>query len=174
MLISKLKVYELALSSIKEEHINDFREKYIPNIFPILTEYAGKFLINGIIQNTITKRFPVKSFALLEWPSVDQFIKINKDERIIPLIKMRNQYLNFIKEGCFYNISEDANFEIPMNKIITLLLTDRILVEDQNIRFRWINDSRNLELSKNLYFFNNRKNRFDKDKDIEEFIIQLL
>ncbi|MGD0658400.1 MAG: hypothetical protein ABSD38_10075 [Syntrophorhabdales bacterium] len=43
MLISKSKVYELALSSIKEQHINDFLGQYIPNVFPIMAEYAGRF-----------------------------------------------------------------------------------------------------------------------------------
>jgi uncharacterized protein (DUF1330 family) len=174
MLISKLKVYELALSSIKDEHIKDFREKYLPNIFPVLTEYGGKFIINGIIQNSISKKFPVKSFAILEWPSVDQFIKINKDERILPLIKMRNQYLNFIKEGCFYNVLEDTDFSIPKNKTMTLLLTNRILAKDHLIRFQWIDDIQNSELSQNLYFSNDIKKLYDKDKDIEEFIIQIL
>jgi uncharacterized protein (DUF1330 family) len=174
MLISKLKVYELALSSIKDEHLNDFREKYIPSIFPVLTEYGGKFIINGIIQNSIAKKFPVKSFAILEWPSIDQFIKIKNDERIVPLIKMRNQYLNFIKEGCFYNVLEDIDFGIPKNKIMTLLLTNRVLAKDHTIRFQWINDIQNSELSQSLYFSNDINNQYNKDKDIEEFIIQLL
>lgn len=51
MLISKNKVYELALSSIKEEQVDDFLKQYISSVFPILTEYGGKFLINGTIQN---------------------------------------------------------------------------------------------------------------------------
>ena len=135
MFLSKSKVYELALSSIKEEHINDFLKQYIPNVFPILTEYGGRFLINGTIQNSIAKKFPAKSFAVLEWPSIDQFIKINKDKRILPLIETRNQYLDFIIEGCFYNVLEDTDFEIPKNKTVNLLLSNRTILEDQNIRF---------------------------------------
>jgi len=137
MFLSKSKVYELALSSIKEEHINDFLKQYIPNVFPILTEYGGRFLINGTIQNSIAKKFPAKSFAVLEWPSIDQFIKINKDKRILPLIETRNQYLDFIIEGCFYNVLEDTDFEIPKNKTVNLLLSNRTILEDQNIRFQW-------------------------------------
>jgi len=135
MFLSKSKVYELALSSIKEEHINDFLKQYIPNVFPILTEYGGRFLINGTIQNSIAKKFPAKSFAVLEWPSINQFIKINKDKRILPLIETRNQYLDFIIEGCFYNVLEDTDFEIPKNKTVNLLLSNRTILEDQNIRF---------------------------------------
>ncbi|HMK74724.1 MAG TPA: hypothetical protein VK568_00940 [Thermodesulfobacteriota bacterium] len=137
MFLSKSKVYELALSSIKEEHINDFLKQYIPNVFPILTEYGGRFLINGTIQNSIAKKFPAKSFAVLEWPSINQFIKINKDKRILPLIETRNQYLDFIIEGCFYNVLEDTDFEIPKNKTVNLLLSNRTILEDQNIRFQW-------------------------------------
>jgi uncharacterized protein (DUF1330 family) len=174
MLISKSKVYELALSSIKEEHINDFLKKYIPNVFPILTEYGGRFLINGTIQNAIAKKFPAKSFALLEWPSIDQFIKINKDKRISPLVETRNQYLDFIIEGCFYSVPKDTDFEIPESRIMTLLLSNRTILEDRNIRFQWINDDRNSELSSNLYFSNSPMKRYDSGKDIEEFSIQVL
>jgi uncharacterized protein (DUF1330 family) len=174
MFLSKSKVYELALSSIKEEHINDFLKQYIPNVFPILTEYGGRFLINGTIQNSIAKKFPAKSFAVLEWPSINQFIKINKDKRILPLIETRNQYLDFIIEGCFYNVLEDTDFEIPKNKTVNLLLSNRTILEDQNIRFQWINDIQNSELSLNLYFSNNLTKQYDKDKDIEEFSIQIL
>jgi len=174
MFLSKSKVYELALSSIKEEHINDFLKQYIPNVFPILTEYGGRFLINGTIQNSIAKKFPAKSFAVLEWPSINQFIKINKDKRILPLIETRNQYLDFIIEGCFYNVLEDTDFEIPKNKTVNLLLSNRTILEDQNIRFQWINDIQNSELSLNLYFSNNLTRQYDKDKDIEEFSIQIL
>lgn len=174
MFLSKSKVYELALSSIKEEHINDFLKQYIPNVFPILTEYGGRFLINGTIQNSIAKKFPAKSFAVLEWPSIDRFIKINKDKRVLPLIETRNQYLDFIIEGCFYNVLEDTDFEIPKNKTVNLLLSNRTILEDQNIRFQWINDIQNSELSLNLYFSNNLTKQYDKDKDIEEFSIQIL
>jgi uncharacterized protein (DUF1330 family) len=152
MLISKSKVYELALSSIKEQHINDFLKQYIPNVFPILTEYGGRFLINRTIQNSRTRNLRAKSFALLEWSSIDQFIEINKDERIIPLIERRNQYLDFIMEGCSYEVSEDAGLEIPEDRMMSLLLSDRTILEDRNIRFQWINDIENSELSSNLYF----------------------
>jgi uncharacterized protein (DUF1330 family) len=173
MLISKSKVYEVALSSIKEAHINDFLKQYIPNIFPILTEYGGRFLMNGTIQHSMAKKFPAKSFAVLEWPSIDQFIKINKDKRILPLIKKRNQYLDFIIEGCFYNVLEDIDFEIPRNRTMGLLLSNRTILEDQHIRFQWINDIQNSELSLNLYFSDNLPQQYDKDKDIEEFTIHI-
>lgn len=173
MLISKSKVYELALSSIKEAHINDFLKQYIPHVFPILTEYGSRFLINGTIQHSMAKKFPAKSFAVLEWPSIDQFIKINKDKRILPLIKKRNQYLEFIIEGCFYNVVEDTDFEIPKNRTMSLLLSNRTILDDQHIRLKWTNDDQNSELSLNLYFSHNLTKRYDKDKDIEEFTIQI-
>jgi len=174
MLISKSKVYELALSSIKEQYINDFLQRYIPSVFPILTEYGGRFLVNGTIQNSVAKKFPAKTFALLEWPSIDQFVKINKDERLLPLIEMRNQYLDFIMEGYFYRVLEDTDFEIPENKRTRLLLSDRIISEDRSIRFQWIDDSRNAELSSNLYFSDSLTDSYDKDKDIDEFSVQVL
>jgi uncharacterized protein (DUF1330 family) len=174
MLISKSKVYELALSSIKEQHINDFLKQYMPNVFPIMAEYGGRFLINGTIQNSRTKKFPAKSFALLEWPSIDQFIEINKDKRIIPLIGRRNQYLDFIMEGCFYEILEDTDLEIPENRTMSLLLSHRAILEDRNIRFQWINDIRNSELSSNLYFSSDLMKQYDEDKDIEEFLIHIV
>jgi uncharacterized protein (DUF1330 family) len=173
MLISESKVYELALSSIKEEHVNDFQKQYIPAIFPILTEYGGRFLINGTIQNSIARKFPAKSFALLEWPSIDQYVKINKDERVSPLIETRNQYLAFIIEGCFYKVLEDTDFEIPEHRSMTLLLSDRSILEDRSIRFRWISDSRNSELSLNLYFSDSSTKLYEIGKDIDEFSIEL-
>lgn len=140
MLVSKSKVYELALSSIKEQHINDFLHEYLPRVSPILTEYGGRFLINGVIQSSIARRFPAKSFAILEWPSIDQFRRINEDKRVIPLVQRRNQYLNFIMEGCFYRVSEDTHFEFPRNKMVNLLLTDRAILDDRSVRFQWIDD----------------------------------
>jgi uncharacterized protein (DUF1330 family) len=169
--ISNDKVYEMALSSIKERHVNDFLKQYIPAVIPILTEYGGRFLINGTIQNSIARKFPAKSFALLEWPTIDQYVKINKDERVSPLVKMRNQYLDFIVEGCFYSVPEDTDFEIPVNRAMTLLLSNRTILEDRNIRFRWISDNRNLELSLNLYFSNSSMKQYDIGKDIEEFSV---
>jgi len=173
MLISKSKVYELALSSIKEEHIHDFIERYVQNVFPILTEYGSRFLINGIIRSSIANKFPAKSFAVLEWPSIKQFVNIGKDKRILPLIETRNIYLDFIIEGCFYNVLEDTDFEIPENRTMNLLLSNRTILHDQNIRFQWISDDQNSELSLNLYFSNNLSKQYDKDKDIEEFTIQI-
>jgi uncharacterized protein (DUF1330 family) len=163
----------LALSSIKEEHINDFLKQYIPNVFPLMAEYGGRFLINGTIQNSRAKKFPAKSFALLEWPSIDQFIKINKDKRIIPLIETRNRYLDYIVEGCFYGVLEDTNLEIPENRMMSLLLSGRSL-EDRDTRFQWIDDIRNSELSLNLYFSRDLMKQYDEDKDTEEFLIQIV
>ncbi len=34
MLVSKSKVYELALSSIKEQYVSDFLHKYLPSVSP--------------------------------------------------------------------------------------------------------------------------------------------
>ena len=164
----------MALSSIKEKHINDFLRQYISNVFPIMAEYGGRFLINGTIQNSRANKFPAKSFALLEWPSIDQFIEINRDKRIIPLIETRNQYLDFIIEGCFYGVLEDTDLEIPENRTMSLLLSDRAILEDRNIRFRWISDIRNSELLPNLYFSRDLMKQYDEDKDIEEFLIHIV
>ncbi len=174
MLISKSKVYELALSSIKEQRVSDFLHGYLPHVSPILTEYGGRFLVNGIIQNSIAGRFPAKSFAILEWPSIDHFVRINEDKRVIPLVQRRNQFLDFIIEGCFYGVLEDTDFEFPKNKTMNLLLTDRAIADDRNIRFQWIDDAKNSKLSLNLYFYNNVANQYEKDRDIEEFSVQVL
>jgi hypothetical protein len=131
-------------------------------------------LINGTIQNSVARKFRAKSFAVLEWPSIDKFIKINKDKRIAPLLEARNQYLDFIIEGCFYTVPEDIDFEIPENKTMTFLLSNRTILENQNIRFQWINDNRNSELSLNIYFFNSLMTRYDGRKDIEELSVQIL
>ena len=48
MLISELKVYGLALSSVEEEYIRIFREIFIPNIFPIPGTYLSKESIDRI------------------------------------------------------------------------------------------------------------------------------
>ena len=173
MLVSKSKVYELALSSIKEQHIGDFLHEYLPSVSPILTEYGGRFLINGVIQNSIAGRFPAKSFAILEWPSIDQFIKINEDERVIPLVQRRNQYLDFIIEGCFYRVIEDTHIELPKNKTMRLLLTDRAIADDRRIRFQWIDDLKNSKLALNVYFFGDAANPYDKDRDLEELSVQV-
>jgi uncharacterized protein (DUF1330 family) len=174
MRVSESKAYELALSSIKEQHIGDFLHGYLPSVSPILTEYGGRFLINGIIQNSIAGRFPAKSFAILEWPSIDQFIKINEDARVIPLVRRRNQYLDFIIEGCFYRVIEDTHIEFPKNKTMRLLLTDRAILNDQSIRFQWIDDVKNSKLALNVYFYGDAANQYDKDRDLEELSVQVL
>jgi uncharacterized protein (DUF1330 family) len=174
MLISKSKVYELALSSIKEQHISNFLHEYLPSVFPILSEYGGKFLINGAIQDSIAGRFPAKSFAIFEWPSIDQFIRINEDERVIPLVRRRNQFLDFIIEGRFYRVLEDTDFEFPQNKTMSLLLTDRDIADDGSIRFHWIDDVKNSKLSLNVYLHGDAVKQYDKDRDIEELSVQIL
>ncbi len=131
-------------------------------------------MINGIIQNSIAGRFPAKSFAILEWPSIEQFIRINEDERVIPLVRRRNQYLDFIIEGCFYRVLEDIDFELPKSKTMKLLLTDRAIPGDLNLRFQWIDDVKNSKLSLNLYFCGDAANQYDKDRDIEELSVQVL
>ena len=173
MLISKNRVYELALSSIKAEHVNDFLQQYIPSVFPILTEYGGKFLINRIIQNSITNKYPAKSFAILEWPSIDQFAKINTDKRMVPLMEARNQYLDFIIEGSFYSVLKDTELKIPENKTMNIFLSNRTVLGDQYFRLHWINDRQNRDLSLNLYFSNSSMKTFDPGKDIEEFIVKI-
>jgi len=175
MFISKSKVYELALSSIKEQHINDFLRKYLPGINPVLAEYGGRFMINGIIENSNIGRFPAKSFAVLEWPSIDQFIRINKDERVIPLIRERNQYLDFIVEGCFYRVLEDIDIELPKNKAINLLLTDRTIPDNlMDMRFQWIDDLNNSKLSLNVYFYEDAPDQYNGNSDIEELSVRIL
>jgi uncharacterized protein (DUF1330 family) len=168
------KVYELALSSIKEQHIGDFLHKYLPSVSPILAEYGGRFLINGIIRSSMAGRFPAKSFAILEWPSIDQFIKINEDARVIPLVQRRNQYLDFIIEGCFYRVLEDTHIEFPKNKTMRLLLTDRANLDDQSIRLQWIEDAKNAKLALNVYFFSDVAIQYDKGRDLEELSVQVL
>jgi uncharacterized protein (DUF1330 family) len=174
MLISKSKVYELALSSVKEQHVNDFLREYLPGISPILAEYGGRFLVHGIIRDTVAGRFPAKSFAILEWPSIDQFVRINKDKRVIPLVQRRNRYLDFIFEGCFYGVAEDIDFDFGRNRTMKLLLTDRVILDDRNIGFQWINDAQNSRLSLNLYFSDAAEKEYDKDQDIEEFLVQVV
>lgn len=174
MLVSKSKVYELALSSIKEQHVGDFLHEYLPSVFPILAEYGGRFLINGIIQKSIAGKFPAKSFAILEWPSIDQFIKINEDERVIPLVQRRNQYLDFIIEGCFYRVIEDTRIEFPKNKTLRFLLTDRAILDDRSIGFQWIDDVKNSKLALNVYFYGGAANQYDKARDLEELSVQVL
>jgi uncharacterized protein (DUF1330 family) len=174
MLISKSRVYELALSSIKEQHLSDFLHEYLPRISPILTEYGARFLINGIIQNSVARRFPAKGFAILEWPSIDHFVSINEDKRVIPLVQLRNQFMDFIIEGCFYRVLEDTDFEFPQDKTTSLLLTDRAIPDDRNIRFRWINDVKNSKLALNVYFYDDAANQYYKDRDIEELSVQVL
>ena len=173
MLVSKSKVYELALSSIKEQHVRDFLNKYLPSVSPILTEYGGRFLINGIIQNSIARRFPAKSFAILEWPSIEQFIKINEDERVMRLIRIRNQYLDFIAEGCFYRALEDIEVASARSKTMKILLTDRAIPDDHNTRFVWIDDVKNSKLSLNMYFYGYGASRYDEDRDVEELSVQV-
>jgi uncharacterized protein (DUF1330 family) len=171
ILLSRAKVYELALSSIKGEHVNDFMGQYIPKVFPIMAEYGGKFLISGTIQNSMAGKFPARSLALLEWPSIEQFVNINKDRRITPLLEMRNGYLDFIKEGCFYRVLEDTGFEIPDDRRMTILLSNRTILGDRSMRLLWIDDVRNSGLSLNLYFSGNPVKEHDKDTDIEEFSV---
>lgn len=174
MVISKSKVYELALSSIKKQHVDDFLQGYLPSVSPILTEYGSKFFINGVILSSIARRFPAKNFAILEWPSIDQFLRINQDKRVIPLVQRRNQYLDFILEGRFYGVPEDTDFEFPKSKTMSLLLTDRFILDDRNTRFQWINDIKNSKLSLNLYFFDTQEDLYDKDRDVEEFSVEVL
>ena len=174
MVISKSKVYELALSSVKEQHVDDFLKGYIRNVLPIMAEYGGRFLINGSIQSSRARKFPAKSFALLEWPSIDQFIEINKDKRTVPLIGTRNQYLDFIMEGCFYEVSEDIDLEIPESRTMSLLLSHRAVLENRAIRLQWVSDIRNSELSSNLYFSSDLMKQYDGAEDIEEFSIHLV
>jgi len=169
--LSKAMVYELALSRIKGEHVSDFMGQYIPNVFPIMNEYGGNFLISGTIQNSVAGKFPARSLALLEWPSIEQFVNINKDKRIIPLLDMRNRYLDFIKEGCFYGVREDTDLEIPEDRRMNILISNRTILEDRSIRLQWIDDVRNSKLSSNLYFSANPMKEYDKDKDVEEFFI---
>jgi len=169
--LSKAKVYELALSSIKGEHVNDFMGQYIPKVFPIMTEYGGKFLISGTVQNSMAGKFPARSLAFLEWPSIEQFVNINRDRRVIALLETRNRYLDFIKEGCFYGVPEDTKLEIPEDRRMSILLSNRTVLQDRSIRFQWIDDVRNSELSLNLYFFGNPVKEFNKDKDVGEFSI---
>ena len=174
MLISKSKVYELALSSIKEQDINAFLHDYLPSVSPILTEYSGRFWMSGIIQDSKARKFPAKSFAILEWPAINQFIRIHEDERVIALVRRRNQYLDFIIERCFYMVSEDTDFECPKDKTMNLLLTDRAIADDRSIRFRWIDEVKNSKLSLNVYFYGDAANQYDKDQDLEEFSVQVL
>ncbi len=107
----------------------------------------------------------------MEWPSIEQFIEINKDKRMLPLLEVRNHYLDFIKEGCFYKVVEDADLEIPENKTISLLLSSRTILDHRNIRFQWMQDARNSALSPNLYFSGNLTKQYGEEKDIEEFTI---
>ena len=173
MRISKSMAYELALSSINKEHINDFLNQYIPKVIPILTEYGARFLFNGTILDSRKKKFPARSFAVLEWPAIGQFAKINEDERIIPLMEKRNQYLDFILEGCFYQVTEDIDFKIPDHKAMTLLLSNRTILEDQATRLQWINSPQNKELSLNLYLSGSSTSNYEREKDVEEFTVQL-
>ncbi|MCB2141205.1 hypothetical protein KQH27_00690 [bacterium] len=173
MLIYKNKVYELSLSSIKEEHLNDFLQKYIPSIFPIMAEYGGRFIISGLITNSVTAKYPVKSFALLEWPSIEQFSKIVLDDRVTPLLDLRNKYLNYIIEGCFYNVDEDTELLVPENKSMYIFLSNRNVSKNQKICFRWLDSPYNRKLSSNLYLSNSSIESFDENIDIDELYVKL-
>lgn len=174
MIISKTRVYELALSSIKEKHVDDFLKSYIPSVSPIMAEYGGRFLINGAIRDSAVKKFPARSFAILEWPSIERFIAINKDERMLPLLEARNQYLDFIMEGCFFRALENATFEIPENGSMSLLLSERVLDEGHPLRLQWIDNIENRELSSNLYIGGDSAKQYDKDEDLEELTVHVL
>ena len=54
------------------------------------------------------------------------------------------------------------------------MLTNRAIFDDRNIQFQWMNDVKNAELSLNLYLYGGETHQYDKDRDIDEFSIQIL
>lgn len=174
MLFAKSRVYELALSSITPEHAGDFFTSYIPHISPLLAEHGGRFAISGAITSAAAGRFPAKTFAVLEWPSIDRFAGINEDARAIPLVQRRNGYLDFIMEGCFYRVARDIEFACAQDTALTVLLTGREAADGQGLRLHWVDDERNTPLAPGLYLSHDRASRYDADRDVEEYAVQVL
>ena len=57
--------------------------------------------------------------------------------------------------------------------MMRLLLSDRTVGEGGNVRFQWIEDVQNQALSLNLYFSGDLTTQYDKERDIEEFSLQI-
>jgi len=114
MILSPGKVYELALSTIKPDHVSEFLGGYIPQILPVMAEYGGRFVINGSVERSVAGAYAVGSFAFLEWPSIDAFTAIASDQRVQPLFDRRNHCLEVIHEGWFYGVTRET--ELPVGQ----------------------------------------------------------
>jgi uncharacterized protein (DUF1330 family) len=173
MIFSKSKVYEVALSTIKQNRLGNFLGEYIPAILPIMAEYGGVFLFNSVIQSSVNNRFPAKSFAVLEWPSIESFVTIGKDKRAVPLLEQRNQYLDFMIEGCFYRAQEDTEFNIPENRTINMMLLDEEVKDGPFVILNWINHPMNSSLSTYLCFSRQSSEQLRRLNYIDQFVIQI-
>jgi uncharacterized protein (DUF1330 family) len=108
---TKDNLVEIAFATIKPDMLKQFNNGYIPKIVPIISEYGGRFVV--LLQKDEVIKGDIDSFtvALLQWPSVESFIKTGKDSRVPGLLKVRNETLAYINEANFFKLQQDVSFE---------------------------------------------------------------
>ncbi|NRA63191.1 MAG: hypothetical protein HRU19_01840 [Pseudobacteriovorax sp.] len=126
LLLKKDQATEIVFVSLKPDKIKVFVDEYLPQILPIMSEYKGQFRASFSV--TKVKKGDVKeaTFSILQWPSIQSFIKIGQDPRVKNLIKLRNNSIANINEANFYKNANDVNQMIRVDRTYELIALSEI------------------------------------------------
>jgi uncharacterized protein (DUF1330 family) len=123
---------ELAFSTVKPGKEKQFYGEYFPKIMPIVSEYNGSMLL-AFKNQTLFGDIEVQNIVFFDWPSIDAFNKINEDPRVIELMKIRNDALEYINEANFFTIPNTTEIIFSSDKMYTLIAEQDPIAEFEKL-----------------------------------------
>lgn len=105
-------VLELAQVSIRPGRHGQLLGEYFPKVMPIVFEYGARPLIAFEVLAAQGSAQPPQVVSLFSWPSVDTFRRITRDPRVIELLAIRSQALEWIREASFFRAAQELSLEL--------------------------------------------------------------
>jgi uncharacterized protein (DUF1330 family) len=115
--LDRARVIEVAFVAVDPAKQAQLFEEYFPQVLPIAAEYGGRALTSFTIAETSAGDDRAQTLALFEWPSVDAFVAITRDERVQQLLPIRNEALLYIDEANFFRVPADTQLALDSGQL---------------------------------------------------------
>ena len=102
-------VIEVSFARINVGKEGQLFGEYFPKVMPILAELGGQSLGAFAIVASNSELEQPQMCALFQWPSLEAFEVLHRDERFLAIKGIRDEALTYLSNGHFFEVLEDIS-----------------------------------------------------------------
>lgn len=180
-------VIEMSFARIKEDQESKLFGQYFPMVMPILNELGGQSLGSFTVTESYSKLNQPHMCALFQWPSLEAFEALHKDPRFLDIKGIRDEALEFLSNGHFFEVKENTEVSFFKGQSYFLSATNYSSNYVQNteenqqendtiITFNLIQESnQNFKISHaKISNFNKENKRIPEDKEAKNNVFKII